>query len=135
MSKTGKDALFNGSTFRADFKNVIAKRSDLVQFASGRLVAPGSGDAVLQAGQVLGQVTATKRWKAYDNAASDGSEVAKGVLASRADYDSDDNGSSIVIIMKGSLLQDLLVGLDSPAIVDLKGTSYSESGVNIIDIG
>lgn len=49
-----------------------------------------SGAGALKAGRVLGKVTASGKFKAYDNGASDGTEVAAGVLAYDVDATSGD---------------------------------------------
>lgn len=141
MSKFGKDGSFNKNTFRANFKNVIAKRSDLVELSGQRLKAPdpGEDDALVEAtypaGTVLGVVTATGRYTPYDDEAEDGSDVAKGVLRDDATIDSDDDGTSIAVIKTGTLFKDLLIGLDANAITDMRGLEYAEGGSNLIKIG
>lgn len=128
-----RDALFNAEDNRANFKQIIAKRSDLVQYAGGRMTAPGSLTRY-EAGLVLGIVTATGRYAPYDNAHSDGTEVAVGVLSETTDADDDDNGTEIVVIKSGILFADKLIGLDSAAKTDLAANSYAEHGVNLISI-
>lgn len=136
-SQEARDAMFIPEDNRANFKDVIAKRSDLTRKAGGRLNIPGSGTVRHEAGEVLGYATSgpdAGRYKAYDNAATDGSQTAVGVLETTSDVDSDDNGSEIVIIKSGDLFEDLLIGLDAPAKVDLHANEYVEHGVNLISI-
>lgn len=141
MSKFGKDGSFNANVFRANFKNVIAKRSDLVELSGQRMVAPapGGGGALVEvtnyAGTVVGQVTASKLLVPYNAANVDGSQVPIGVLRDDVTMDSDNDGSSCVVITGGTLFQDLLIGLDNNAIGLLGGRKLSEGGQNLIKIG
>lgn len=134
MSQELRDAGFIAQDNRANFKNVIAKRSDLARFDSGRMVAPASGIVKYNAGQVLGKVTASGKYKAYDATASDGSEVAVGILAEEVMVDSTGFGSKCLIIKSGVLFKDMLIGLDAAAITALKGSVSQEDGVNLIAI-
>jgi len=131
-----RDALFIGTDYRDNFKQVIAKRSDLVQFDGGRL-APSTFGTVLQAGTVLGYAATggdAGFWKPYNSANTDGSQVALGVLSEYASPDASGNGSEIAIIKDGILFKDLLIGLDSGAISALHGSVSVEHGVNLIHI-
>lgn len=130
-----RDASFIGSDSRSNFKQVIAKRSDLVQFDAGRMKPAGAGTTVLyRAGLVLGKVTATGLLKAYDDTASDGSQVAMGVLSEDVETDEFGNDSEAVVIKSGTLYKDLLIGYDAAALVDLKGSLSVEHGSNLIRI-
>ena len=140
VSNEGKDAIFIPQDSRTDFKQIIAKRSDLAKFNHGRIVKPASGDVIYQAGQVLGQISAAGptqyRWAPYNPAATDGSQVAKAILAEPTDADSSDNGTEILMLTGGcAFYQDRMIGLDAAAITALGGRSYVESGVNILELG
>jgi hypothetical protein len=74
---------------------------------------------VLVAGLVLGRITATKKYVAYANGASDGTEVARGVLMEGVDTTGVDKLGNI--IYGGTLKLSKLTGLDSNAITDLNG--------------
>ena len=136
-----RDALFNPSDSRSNFKQIIAKRSDLVRFAGGRL-APSTKGTTLVAGTVLGFATSgadSGFYKAYNVANTDGSQVAAGVLSEDASPDTvpasgPGDGSEIVIIKEGDLYNDLLIGLDSGAVTNMSGKLYVEHGVNILSI-
>lgn len=52
---------------------------------SREVVTIASGEGVLEAGTVLGVVTASGEYAAYDAGAADGSETAAGVLYSKVD--------------------------------------------------
>jgi hypothetical protein len=139
VSQDGRDAFFNEQDTRKDFKEILAKRSDLVRYGKGRIVKPGSGSVTHLAGLVLGQITQAGpnqyRWAPYNPAATDGSQVAKGILAESVQVDSNDNGSLILTITGGAALyQDRLSGLDAAAITALLGKSYVEAGVNILEL-
>lgn len=130
MSQGNRDASFVGTDFSANFKQVIAKRSDLVRRSGQRMTAPGS-DTLYRAGQVLGKVTATGRYAPYNDSNSDGTEVARSVLEMDTMVKANDSSSEIVMIVGGDLLKDLLVGLDAAGIVDLGGVNSVEKGINI----
>lgn len=131
-----RDSLFIPSDSRTNFKQIIAKRSDLVQFAGGRL-GPSQDGAYLYAGTVLGYANSggdSGFYKPYNSSNTDGSQVAVGVLSEDAGVDASGNGSEISIIKEGHLFQALLIGLDSTAITSMNGKSYTEHGVQIISI-
>lgn len=72
----------------------------------------------LPAGQVLGRVAASGNYKAYSNAASDGSEVAVMVLYS-AVPESASVRQGVASARHTEMIGSLLTGLDSAAITDL----------------
>lgn len=131
-----RDALFIASDNRENFKQIIAKRSDLAQYAAGRL-APSLFGTYQYAGLVLGLASSggdSGFYKAYNSANSDGSQVAVGVLSEDANVDASGNGSEIAILKEAVLFQGLLIGLDSGAITNLGGKAFVEHGVNLITI-
>lgn len=128
-----RDASFIGSDFRENFKQIIAKRSDLVVFNGVRMVPAGAGLTVTyEAGLVLGKVTSSGLYAPYNNSNSDGTEVAVGVLAEKVVTDEFGNDSEAAMIQSGILFEDLLIGLDSAAKADLKSVSFAEHGSNLI---
>lgn len=133
-----RDALFIPTDNRENFKQIIAKRSDLVRYNGGRL-APSMVPGYYNAGLVLGYATSGADagfWKAYASTNSDGSQVAKGVLSEDANVTTPlsgtiGDGSEIAIIIGGAdLFQDLLIGLDAGAIINLGAKALVEHGVN-----
>lgn len=129
-----RDALFIGSDQRSNFKDVIAKRPDLVQYSRGRMVTPGA-DTSYEAGQVLGQVTATKKLKPWNPAAVDGSEVPVGVLSDKASVDAvTGDGGEVVYIRKGTLYFDKIISVDATWVAAYGAKQYSEGGVNLVDL-
>ena len=80
-------------------------------------VTVASGAGVLQAGTVLGKVTASGKYVAYDNTALDGSETAVAILADKVDATSSDQLAPAYI--HGVFVESALVGLDAPAKSDL----------------
>jgi len=128
-----RDALFIPSDSRANFKNVIAKRSDLARFDGGRL-APSLYNTNQEAGLVLGYASTgadANCFKAYASGNTDGSQVAVGVLAESQSVDAAGNGSEIVVLKSAVVFKDLLIGLDAGAITNLNGKSSVEHGVNL----
>ena len=140
-----RDSLFNPSDDRSNFKQIIAKRSDLGQFGGGRL-APSMAPGYYYAGLVLGYANSggdSGYYKAYNSGNSDGSQVAVGILSEDANVAAvgaspngpTGDGSEVVIIRAtANLFKDLLIGLDSNAISNLGAKSYVEKGVNILYI-
>lgn len=59
-------------------------------------VTVASGAGALKAGRVMGIVTSGGKYKAYDNGASDGTEVAAGVLAYDVDATSGDQAAVVI---------------------------------------
>lgn len=139
MDQSLRDSLFIGSDSRANFKNVIAKRSDLVQFAHGRMVAPVANNTVYEAGLVLGQVTAVGptqyQLKPWDPAAVDGSEVAVGILSESTIADINGDGSKVVYIRKGCLYEGKLIAPTTAWKAQLGAKSYVEGGEALVDVG
>lgn len=135
-----RDSLFIPSDNRENFKVIIAKRSDLVQFDGGRL-GPSLAGTYQRAGLVLGYAATggdAGYYKAYNSANTDGSQVAVGVLAEDANVSAaasgPGDGSEISIIKEGVLFKDLLIGLDSTAISNMNAKSSVEHGTNLIRI-
>ncbi len=143
-----RDALYYPQDNRENFKTIIAKRSDLVQFMEGRL-APSLIGTYQYAGLVLGYATSggdSGYYKAYNSANSDGSQVAVGILSEDANLlqalpsttpasGPAGYGSKISIIRAtANLFQSLLIGLDSNAISNLGAKSYTELGNQILYI-
>lgn len=89
----------------------------------GGVVAGGQG--ILPAGTVLGRVTSTKKWVVYADGASDGSEVARGILRDQIDSTPSGVSTDVMgnIVFAGMLKKDQLSGLDAAAITDLNGRS------------
>jgi len=136
MSQEARDALFISADFRANFKQVIAKRSDLVKFDGGRTInAAPSTLLTLEAGTVMGYASTgadAGHYKPYASGNTDGSQVAVGVLSEKVVTDEFYNGSECVVIKGGILFKDLLIGLDSGAITNLGAKSSVEHGVNLL---
>ena len=136
-----RDSLFIPQDNRENFKQIIAKRSDLVKFKRGRL-APSLASTYQYAGLVLGFATSgadSGYYKAYNSANTDGSQVAVGVLSEDANVQAitggpTGDGSEILVIYEGDLFQSLLIGLDSTAISGMHGNSYTEGGNQILMI-
>lgn len=85
-------------------------------------VTLGSGVGVIPAGTVLGQKTSDKKYYPYSNAASDGTQTARGVLRRPVDTGTvaspaNDQVSNIVI--QGILKYSMVQGADAAALTDL----------------
>lgn len=133
------DAKVNNQIKRNDFAIIIACNRQLASFAPVRLVYTGASYA---AGLVLGRVTASGYYAAYNDSNSDGTQTAVGVL--NEDVSIDDistsspsgaaSGTSLArMIVGGEVFQAKLTGLDNAAIVDLKARSITDaSGVQVL---
>lgn len=88
-------------------------------------VTIGSGQGVLAAGTVIGQKTSDKKYYAYNNANSNGTQTASGILRRAVDTGTtvsaaNDQVSNIVIA--GILKYSMVVGSDAAALTDLGAT-------------
>jgi len=135
MSQEGRDALFIASDSRSNFKQVIAKRSDLARYDGGRMKPAGAGlMATYEAGLVVGKASSgadSGYYKPYASGNTDGSQVAVGVLAEQVLTDEFGNGSEASILKSATVFEDLLIGLDSGAKTNLSGHSSVEHGTNL----
>lgn len=89
----------------------------------------------LAAGTVLGRITASNLWKAYSDAASDGSEVARAILQHAVATDASGNHyfgaaaasehgqyeSNVPAYITGLFADADLTGLDANGLADLQG--------------
>lgn len=80
-------------------------------------IAAAAGAMV--AGTVLGKITASGKYAAYDNTHSDGTEVAAGVLY-RAVPDVAVDQAAIAIVRESEVARSYLTGSDAAAEADLK---------------
>lgn len=94
----------------------------LVSEASGtrsrEMVTIDAAAAALLPGQVLGKITASGKYVAYNNGAVDGSEVAAAILYS-AVPDSAADQKATVIVRHAEVDESLLTGLDATGKTDL----------------
>jgi hypothetical protein len=81
-------------------------------------VAVVSGAGALVPGTVLGIVTASSKYAAYDNDATDGTQVAKAVLYAAVDATSAD-APAVVIARDAEVAEVHLTGIDAAGITDL----------------
>lgn len=73
---------------------------------------------VLVAGTVVGKITASGKYKDYDNAAADGSEVAAGILYDGVDATAAD-AKGVLFARLGEVAGDSLTGNDANGTADL----------------
>ncbi|MDV7391653.1 head decoration protein, partial [Arthrospira platensis SPKY1] len=76
-----------------------------------------SGEGVLKTGTVLGKLAGGK-YAAYDNAASDGSQAAVGILYAGVDATSAD-ADGVLIARHAEVVEAALTGLDAAGKTDL----------------
>lgn len=93
---------------------------------------------VLRSGLLMGQITGTKLWTNYSPTATDGSQVAAGVLAGPAlrmvDVDGNNQNKAGVVIVGGPVLFDRVYNLDALARSQMYGRmlfSDDVAGVHI----
>jgi hypothetical protein len=84
-------------------------------------VTLAAGQGIVPLGTVMGRVTSTKKWKVYNNAASDGTEVARGILRNTVDTGTSSSGTEYQanIVIMGIVKNSKVSGADSAALVDL----------------
>lgn len=75
--------------------------------------------AALAAGTVLGIVTASGRYAPYVNSASNGTEVAVGILYGNVQASATDPRDGVAIVRLAEVAKSMLTGLDAPGTVDL----------------
>lgn len=81
-----------------------------------------TGQGILPLGTVMGRVTASKLWKVYNNGASDGTEVARGILRNTVDTGSSTSPLQANIVVQGLLKNSKISGADAASLVDLGAT-------------
>ncbi|MFH1493747.1 MAG: head decoration protein [Pseudomonadota bacterium] len=81
-------------------------------------VTIASGAGVLPVGQVLGKITVSGKYAAYNNANTDGTEVAAGILYAAADATSADM-PAIAHVRNCEVAEIHLTGIDANGIADL----------------
>ncbi len=93
-------------------------RSRPITVKSGEDLAPG---------QVMGRITATDLYVAYDPTATDGSQIAAGILAEYVNTDTDglnrNYGPVNLYVGQGLYKTDALVGMDANALRHLGGSA------------
>lgn len=105
---------FNEGKHTAEFmlsegNGTISREQVVIAAAAGALVA----------GTVLGKITASGKYVAYSNAASDGTEVAAGILwADAPDLITDQKAAALV--RSAEVVGSVLTGLDAPGTADLR---------------
>jgi len=85
----------------------------------------------LAKGTVLGRVTATGKYAAYNDANSNGTEVASGILAEAINTSSSGFNSDMesAMYIEGVFTEANLVGLDANAKTDLNGRTIPGRGI------
>lgn len=91
-----------------------------------------SGEAAFTKGQVLGIETATGKYVAYDDGASDGSEVAKAIVAD--DVDASAGDQLVAAYIRGAFIKSKLTDYDAAALADLNGRVIGIEGGSADDI-
>lgn len=93
-----------------------------VTFDSSIPGADADGNKILMAGTVVGKVTATGKYGAYDNGAIDGRETAVGFLMEEINLK--DGDVTAPIMTHGSVIVARTSGLDAAARTDLAGRFF-----------
>ena len=91
-----------------------------------------AGEGVVAKGTVLGIETATGKYVAYDDAASDGSQVAQAIIADEVDATTYDQ--LVAAYVRGLFVLSKLTGYDAAALVDLKGRRIGPVGGAATDL-
>lgn len=117
------DASVNNSIFRKDHPMILACLRHLAWIGPARMVFQVGGYA---AGTVIGKVTSSGFFAAYNDSNSDGTQTAVGILFDDCTPASGDTEVTRAIL-GGKVYQAKLTGLDAAAIVDLKARSVTAS--------
>lgn len=88
-------------------------------------VTLASTQTAIVAGTILGIIEASGLAVAYDDNATDGSEVAKGILAVNADPATEGRAIPVPMYIGGQFVEARLTGLDAAAAADLHGISMT----------
>lgn len=127
------DPRFNGQIFRKSHPMIIAQNRRLASLLPVRLAYNASG---YSAGQVLGQNSVSNNYENYNNAGASGLDTAQCVLFEDVDVSEFAAASGTVFgrgIYGGEVFYDKLIGLDAPAIVDLKARVINDStGIKVL---
>lgn len=119
MSGTpGSGASYNADLDRQDHPQILAGPLSQCRFESIILVAGTNHPA----GTVLGKVTASGKYDAYDDGNADGTEVAVGILVDNEDATLADRPARIAL--KGDFYEDLVIGLDANGKTDLGSKTF-----------
>lgn len=81
-------------------------------------VVVASGEGALVAGTVLGKITASGKYAAYDNAAADGTQAAAAVLYAGVDAAAAD-AAAVIIVRDAEVVEAYLTGIDAAGKADL----------------
>lgn len=81
-------------------------------------VVIASGEGVLKAGTVLGKITASGKYAAYDNVAADGTQTAVGILYAGVNAASAD-ANGVMIARHAEVVEAALTGIDTAGKADL----------------
>lgn len=86
-------------------------------------VTLAGGQGVLAAGTLVGRKTSDKKYYRYNNANSDGTQTAIGVLRRAADLGAPGAADQLGnIVISGILKNSMLIGADAAALTDLGAT-------------
>lgn len=94
-------------------------KSPGITLDSSLVGADANGDKILKAGTIVGKVTATGKYGAYDNSASDGRQTATGAIIESVNLRDGDVITGMLI--HGSLYEARVSGLDAAGRTDLAG--------------
>lgn len=95
----------------------------------------GGVDTSLVKGRILGRVTASGLYAPYDNTASDGTQVAVGILVDNVDVTGTDQSNLNLrasMYVRGTFYYDRLTGLDAGAITDLNARHVAGANLLIV---
>jgi hypothetical protein len=127
------DARVETEIFRKDQAIIIAKNRHLASIGSVRLAYNAAG---YEAGRLVARNTTSGLYEKYDDGAGSGLNTAASILFEDVpvgQFASTGDTQLTRGIFAGEVFKSKLVGLDSAAIVDLGGRSYTEAdGIEIL---
>jgi uncharacterized protein YbjT (DUF2867 family) len=105
--------VLNEGKYTAEFLlsegNGTISRDQIVIAAAAGAMVPGT---------LIGKITASGKWAAYNNANADGTEVARGVLYAGVPDIAVDQ-PAVAIVREAEVQSDRLTGVDAPGTADL----------------
>jgi hypothetical protein len=114
---TKSEAVSAEASFLAS-EHSISKRAGATVDASS-VGADANGNKILLAGTLMGKITASGKYGAYDNGAGDGRETAVGILHESINLK--DGDVICGLILHGSVLEARCSGVDANGKTDLAG--------------
>ena len=90
------------------------------------------GDSAIDAGTLVGTVTADSTYQVYDDSATDGTETAVGIVIEDVPALAAGEEYNAVIAIHGDFYKSKITGYDAAALADLNGKVVKKGSVEIL---